>query len=69
MTKQKVLYVLPEYDPETPSHLRHIFDLLEGASPSLDIVLLIERAHATPTIKGIRTTYVQRFTTAPFNLI
>lgn len=67
--KSKLLYILPEYNARTDSHLFHIFELLEELGKSLDIYLLVEKATTKPIIKNLKTIYVQKHTIFPVNIL
>lgn len=67
--KPKLLYILPEYNARTDSHLFHLFELLEELGKSMDIFLLVEKGNTNPPIKNIKTIYVQKHTAFPANII
>lgn len=46
MTRIQLAYVLPEYDPATPTHFAHLYDLLQALAESVDIHLIVERGGA-----------------------
>lgn len=68
LTKPKVVYVLPNYDSDTGSHFFHLYELLERASESLDILVIAERAKTLPTGTKLRFRR-QRFSFAPWRFI
>lgn len=41
--RQKVVYILPFYDPETDTHLYYNYGLIEAASKQLDIFVVVEK--------------------------
>lgn len=51
--KSKLLYVLPEYDEATATHLYHIFQLLEELGKKIDIFLIIEKSKGVPKINNL----------------
>lgn len=66
--KKKLLYVLPEYDANAPTHHVPIFELLEEMGKEMDIFLVIEEAVGRPLIKNLRFIYPQRIRLPVFNL-
>lgn len=52
--RPKLLYILPEYDPNLPTHYVHIFEFLEELAKDVDIFLLIEKCDGWPDIAGIK---------------
>lgn len=67
--KQKLLYILPEFNPQTPTHYAHLEELLEKLGEKLEIFLLVERSGAAPKIKNINKVYSQRFNIFGLNLL
>ncbi len=67
--KKKLFYVLPEFDPETPTHYAHILELLEKLGEEFDIFLFVEKAKLPPKIKNINQVYAQKFNLAGLNII
>lgn len=66
MKKAKLLYILPEYDEATATHLYHIFQLLEELGEKIDIFLIIEKSKGIPKINNlnrisISKNIIQRF--------
>ena len=45
---KKLCYIIPKYDPLTPEHYYHIYELLEDVARQLDVYLVIERAAGYP---------------------
>lgn len=64
--KIKLVYVLPDYDPNIGSHFYHVYELLERVKDRLDIYLIIEKANEKPNLEGYSGVYVQRFQFLPF---
>lgn len=62
--KPRIVCVLPNYDPDTGSHFFHLYELLEKAGESLDILVIAERAKTLPTGAKLRFRR-QRFSFAP----
>ena len=63
MTKTKLVYVLPTYDPDSAEHLYHIYGFLEAVAKHLDLLLIVERARGEPSFGGLRV--YQRRTQLP----
>jgi len=68
MIKPKLLYILPEYNIETPTHFLHIFEMLEELAEFLDIFLLVEKGDY-PRIRNLKGAYVQKLSAPPLNLV
>lgn len=60
MKKTKLLYILPEYNANTPTHHVHIFELLEELGKRLDIFLLVEKSVGQPEIKNLKKIYIPK---------
>lgn len=58
--KTKVIYILPEYNPEAPTHHVHLFELLEHLGKKLDILLLVEKSVSRPEIQNLRKIFVSK---------
>lgn len=54
MVKTKLLYILPEYDEATATHLYHIFQLLEELGKKLEIFLIVEKSTGRPQINNLQ---------------
>lgn len=54
MTKTKLVYVLPMYDPDSAEHLYHIYGLLEALAKQLDLWVIIERARGRPSFPNVK---------------
>lgn len=52
--RPRVVYVLPEYDPETSGHFFYLYELLRETGQELDISVIIERAIARPDFARFR---------------
>ena len=46
MSRPQLAYVLPEYDPGTPTHFAHLYDLLAELAKTVDVHLVVERGGA-----------------------
>jgi len=66
---KKLCYILPEYDPLTPEHYYHIYELLEDVARQLDVCLVIERAAGHPKLKGIKNILSLKLKFLPLNLV
>lgn len=51
-------YVLPEYDPNTTTHLAHVYELLERVSERIEIVLVVGHARGPVTLCRLRAVFV-----------
>ncbi len=60
MKRTKLLYILPEYDANAPTHHVHIFELLEELGKKLDIFLLVEKSVGKPVIANLKQVYAQK---------
>ena len=49
----KLLYILPEYNPDLPTHYVHLYEFLEELAKDTDVFLLIEKASRRPEFKNI----------------
>ena len=50
--KSKLCYILPEYNPKTPTHFAHLYDFIEKLRESFDVFLVIEKAIGWAEVVG-----------------
>jgi len=60
VSRPKLCYILPSFDPATGTHLYHIYELLEKLAKDVDCFVVIEKAKVRPDLRGMRF-YVQHF--------
>lgn len=56
----KLLYILPEYDAQAPTHHVHLFEMLSKLGKTIDIFLLVEKSTGQPEIANLRKIYPAR---------
>jgi glycosyltransferase involved in cell wall biosynthesis len=61
MKKKKLIFILPEYDPDTSTHFRYTLELADAIAEHMNVVLFIERANGIPQTKHIKKVYAQKF--------
>ncbi|WP_336326817.1 glycosyltransferase family 4 protein [Halovenus sp. HT40] len=62
---EKLVYVLPEYDPNTGEHLYYEYELLQELNTEFDLKVVVERGSE---IEGMNT-YIQKTSSSVFRLI
>jgi glycosyltransferase involved in cell wall biosynthesis len=55
--KEKLIYVLPQYDPMTGTHFCHLYELLQELAYSFDIFLIVEKGK-NPDFTGFKEIYL-----------
>lgn len=53
----KLLYILPEYDAQAPTHHVHLFEMLAELGKTIDIFLLVEKSTGQPEIANLEKIY------------
>lgn len=58
--KVKLLYILPEYDIQAPTHHVHLFEMLAELGKEMDIFLLVEKSAGRPEIANLERIYIPK---------
>lgn len=61
MKKKKLIFILPEYDPDTASHFRYTLELAEAIAEHMNVFLFVEKAVARVPRQNFRGVYAQKF--------
>ncbi|MBI4114576.1 MAG: glycosyltransferase family 4 protein [Candidatus Niyogibacteria bacterium] len=67
--KQKLCYVLPEYDINTDTHFAHVYDFIEKLSEEFSLFIVIERSASAKPFEGVGRVYIQHFRIKPLRMI
>lgn len=57
-----VVLVLPDYDPNATTHYLHLYERIEALARQTPVVVVFERAAATPRLRGVHDARVLRWT-------
>ncbi len=66
--KPRICYILPRFDPATSSHFFHLYEMINLASRSLDIRLILERSSRSTLTLSV-SGYRQRFAFPPLRFL
>ena len=66
---QKICFIIPEYNPVTPTHFKYIYELLNAIQRDFDIFLVAERGSGRPDFIDKKNFYMQKFRFAPLRIL
>lgn len=61
MNKEKLIYILPEYNTAVDSHFFYLYDFVDQVGKELDIYVIIEKAKGRARFDNIENIYQQKF--------
>ena len=67
MDKQKICFVIPEYNLKTPTHFSYLYDFIELLSKDYDIFLVAERGAGK--VSGVTDYCIQKRRFLPFRIL
>ena len=68
--KNALCYILPEYNPETDSHYRYLYDFISLLKTKYELFLLVEKKRFFDDhFPGVEHIYVQKFSFLPLRIL
>lgn len=66
---RKLAFVIPEYNPTTPTHFNYLYDLLGNISKEFDLFLIAEKGSGRPDFIKENKFYLQKFRSGPMRIL